>query len=159
MKATNTSPPSACQRVVRALIAASLVATSGCAQLPSVHPSPAVRQVAQLGSAQSFSAPEAAWPGDGWWHDYQDPQLDALIGEALSGSPDLDLARARLSAAAAASQIAGATRMPEVTGDALLNEGKQSYNYLIPPQALPQGWHDYGLATLNLSWELDFRSE
>ena len=46
--------------------------------------------------------------------------------------------------------------MPEVTGDALLNEGRQSYNYLIPPQALPHGWNDYGLATLNLSWELDF---
>jgi NodT family efflux transporter outer membrane factor (OMF) lipoprotein len=121
-----------------------------------MHPSPAVKEVAQLGSAQSFSAPEAAWPGDGWWHGYQDPQLDALIEEALRESPDLDLAQARLAAATGATQFAGATRMPEVTGDVLLNEGRQSYNYLIPPQALPHGWNDYGLATLNLSWELDF---
>jgi NodT family efflux transporter outer membrane factor (OMF) lipoprotein len=56
----------------------------------------------------------------------------------------------------AAAQVAGATRMPEVNGDVLLNEGRQSYNYLIPPQALPHGWNDYGLATLNLTWELDF---
>jgi NodT family efflux transporter outer membrane factor (OMF) lipoprotein len=156
MKATNTSSRAACERLVRALIAAGLVATGGCAQLPEMHSSPAVKEVAQLGSAQSFSAPEAAWPGDGWWRAYHDPQLDALIGEALRGSPDLDLARARVSAAAGAAQIVGATRMPEVTGDVLLNEGKQSYNYLIPPQALPHGWTDYGLATLNLSWELDF---
>jgi NodT family efflux transporter outer membrane factor (OMF) lipoprotein len=121
-----------------------------------MHSSPAVKEVAQLESAQSFSAPETAWPGDGWWRVYQDPQLDALIGEALRGSPDLDLAQARLSAATGAAQFAGAARMPEVTGNLQLNEGKQSYNYLIPPQALPHGWNDYGLATLNLSWELDF---
>jgi NodT family efflux transporter outer membrane factor (OMF) lipoprotein len=121
-----------------------------------MHPSPAVKEVAQLGSAQSFSAPAAAWPGDGWWHAYQDPQLDALIEEALRESPDLDLAQARLAAANATAQVAGATRLPEVTGDVLLNEGRQSYNYLIPPQALPHGWNDYGLATVNLSWELDF---
>ena len=64
MKATNTSSRGACQRLVRALIAASLVATGGCAQLPRMHSSPAVKEVAELGSAQSFSAPEAAWPGE-----------------------------------------------------------------------------------------------
>ena len=37
-----------------------------------------------------------------------------------------------------------------------MTEQKQSYNYLIPKQALPRGWTDYGLATLNFSWELDF---
>jgi NodT family efflux transporter outer membrane factor (OMF) lipoprotein len=133
-----------------------LLAGAGCAQLPRAHSSPAVKQIAELGTAQSFSAPEAAWPGEGWWRAYQDPQLDALIGEALRASPDLDLARARLSAAAGSAQIAGAARLPEVTADALLSEGKQSYNYLTPRQALPQGWKDYGFATLNLTWELDF---
>lgn len=66
MRATNTSTPSTCQRLVKALIAASLVATGGCAQLPRMQPSPAVKEIAQLGSAQSFSAPETAWPGEGW---------------------------------------------------------------------------------------------
>ena len=156
MKATTTSSLGPCRHLVKALMAASLVAGGGCAQLPRMHPSPALKEVTQLGSAQSLAAPEAAWPGDGWWRLYQDPQLDALIEEALRESPDLDLAQARLSTAVGAAQIAGATRMPEVTGDVLLNEGRQSYNYLIPPQALPHGWNDYGLATLNLTWELDF---
>ena len=53
-------------------------------------------------------------------------------------------------------QMAGAPLMPEVTGTAAFNEAKQSYNYLMPRQAVPNGWKDYGLATLNLSWELDF---
>ena len=117
---------------------------------------PAFKKVEQLGSAHSFSAPDAAWPGDGWWRAYGDAQLDALIEEALRGSPDLDLAQARLHAAMAQVQGAHATRIPEVTGTAALTEEKQSYNYLIPKAALPQGWNDYGIATVNLAWELDF---
>jgi NodT family efflux transporter outer membrane factor (OMF) lipoprotein len=156
MEAMKSSIPTGCQSVVSALLAVSLLASAGCAQLPRLDPPPAIKGVDQLGSANSFSAPPVAWPADGWWRAYGDPQLGALIGEALHDSPDLEMAKARLHAAAAAVQGAGATRMPEVTGNALLNEGKQSYNYLIPRQALPQGWNDYGLATLDLSWELDF---
>src|SRR5579872_6884297 len=99
MKATTPSSPVTCQRLVKALIAASLVASGGCAPLPRLHPSPALKEVAQLASTQSLAAPEVAWPGDGWWRLYQDSQLDALIEEALRESPDLDLAQARLSAA------------------------------------------------------------
>jgi len=154
MQATKSPLPS--QRIMSVLLAVSLLASAGCAQLPRMDPPPTVKGVEQLGSANSFSAPSVAWPGDGWWRAYADPQLDALIEEALRDSPDLELAKARLHAAAAAVQGAGATRIPEVTGSTQFNEGKQSYNYLIPRQALPQGWNDYGLATLNLSWELDF---
>jgi NodT family efflux transporter outer membrane factor (OMF) lipoprotein len=156
MKAITNPSAGPCRSLVGAFVATSLVAASGCAPIPTMPSSPAIKQVAELGSAQSFTAPEAPWPGEGWWRVYQDPQLDALIGETLRGSPDLDLARARLAAAAGSVQIAGASRMPEVTGDLLLNQGKQSYNYVIPSQAVPHGWNDYGLAALNLSWELDF---
>jgi NodT family efflux transporter outer membrane factor (OMF) lipoprotein len=144
------------RRIAAALLAVSLLAAGGCAQLPHMGSLPAMRKVEQLGSSNSFAAPPAAWPGDGWWRAYADPQLDGLIEEALRDSPDLTLAWARLDAAKAMVQGAGASRMPEVTGGAVLNGAKQSYNYLIPRQALPQGWNDYGLATLNLSWELDF---
>lgn len=156
MEAMKSSIPTGRLSVVSALLAVSLLASAGCAQLPRLDPPPAVKGVEQLGSSNSFSAPPAAWPGDGWWRAYADPQLDALMADALRDSPDLELARARLHAAMAAVQGAGATRIPEVTGSALLNEGKQSYNYLIPRQALPPGWNDYGLTTLDLSWELDF---
>ena len=138
------------------LIASSLLASAGCAQLPRIETPPAVKKIEQLDSSKSFTAPEAAWPGEGWWLAYGDAQLDALIEEALRGSPDLDLARARLHAAMAQVQGAHATRIPEVTGTASFAEEKQSYNNLIPKAALPQGWNDYGLATVNVAWELDF---
>jgi NodT family efflux transporter outer membrane factor (OMF) lipoprotein len=156
MHATKSPLLTPCRRIVKAMLAASLLATAGCAQLPRMDSPPTVKKVEQLGSSNSFAAPGAAWPGDGWWRAYGDAQLDALIEEALRGSPDLDLAQARLHAATAQVQGAHATRIPEVTGTASFTEQKQSYNYLIPQQALPQGWNDYGLATVNLAWELDF---
>jgi NodT family efflux transporter outer membrane factor (OMF) lipoprotein len=155
MQDTNPRHPSA-KRVIKALLAASLLAAAGCAPLPRLESPPALKKVEQLGSANSFAAPEAAWPGEGWWHAYGDTQLDALIEEALRGSPDLDLAQARLHAAMAQVQGAHGALIPEVTGTAAFTEQKQSYNNLIPQSALPQGWNDYGFASVNLSWELDF---
>lgn len=156
MNAKTFPPPSGRRPVLSALLAASLVAVGGCAHIPDLGPAPATQPVEKLGSAQSFSAPVAAWPGDHWWQVYGDAQLDALIEEALRDSPDLALAQARLRRAGAAVQGAGTALMPEVTGNASVTQEKQSYNYLMPHAAMPKGWNDYGRATLNLSWELDF---
>ncbi len=138
------------------LPAACLLYLAGCAQIPAFDKPVQAKPVEQLGSSVSFTAPAAAWPDDHWWRAYGDPQLNALIEEALRDSPNLAVAQARLRQAGAMTQMAGAARMPEVSADASFNEAKQSYNYLIPRAALPQGWNDYGQATLNLSWELDF---
>jgi NodT family efflux transporter outer membrane factor (OMF) lipoprotein len=138
------------------LLAGSLALASGCAQIPRLDPPPAMRKIDDFGSSNSFAAPVAAWPGDQWWRAYGDPQLDALIEQGLHNAPDLDLAQARLKAAAAQVQGAGATRLPEVTASAEIAEAKQSYDFLVPRQALPKGWNGYGAATLNMSYELDF---
>jgi NodT family efflux transporter outer membrane factor (OMF) lipoprotein len=138
------------------LPAACLMFIAGCAQIPELGKSVEAKPVEQLNSGASFTAPAAAWPADGWWHTYGDAQLNGLVEEALRESPNLAVAQARLRRAGAMTQTAGAPLMPEVTGSAYLNEAKQSYNYLMPRQAVPNGWNDYGVATLNLSWELDF---
>jgi NodT family efflux transporter outer membrane factor (OMF) lipoprotein len=144
------------RRGIRALLAASLITAAGCAPLPRMDSPPAMTKIEQLPSSNSFAAPEAAWPGEGWWHAYGDAQLDALIEQTLRGSPSLDLAQARLHAAMAQVQGAHGALVPEVTGTGAFTEQKQSYNHLIPKAALPQGWNDYGVATVNLTWELDF---
>jgi NodT family efflux transporter outer membrane factor (OMF) lipoprotein len=144
------------RRRLTLLLAFSFGLASGCAQIPRLDPPPAIRKIDDLGSSNSFAAPVAAWPGDQWWRAYGDPQLDVLIEEALHNAPDLDLARARLRAATAQVQGTGATRRPEVTASAEIAEAKQSYDFLVPRQALPQGWNGYGAATLNMSYELDF---
>lgn len=156
MNATRLPLPLGRRCTFSALLAASLLAAGGCAVIPDLGPAPALKPIEQLESAKSFSAPAAAWPGDKWWEAYGDPQLNALIEEALRDSPDLQRAQARFRQAAAAVQRAGTVLMPEVTGNATFTEEKQSYNYLMPQGVVPQDWHDYGRATVNLSWELDF---
>jgi NodT family efflux transporter outer membrane factor (OMF) lipoprotein len=156
MEAIKTSALFARRPGARATFAVSVLLAAGCAHQPRLDPSPPIKTVEQLGTEKTFAAPTASWPGDGWWHAYGDPQLNALIDEALRDAPDLTRAQSRLEAAAAAVTFAGAARIPQVTGSAAMTEEKQSYNSLIPKQALPRGWTDYGLVTLDFSWELDF---
>jgi NodT family efflux transporter outer membrane factor (OMF) lipoprotein len=138
------------------LAAACLLGLAGCAQVPELGKPLETKSVDQLGTASTFAAPAAAWPQDAWWQTYGDGQLDELMAEALRDSPDLAIAQARLRKAQGMAQAAGAPLMPQVTGNASITQQKQSYKYLTPQEALPQGWHSYGVATLNFSWELDF---
>jgi NodT family efflux transporter outer membrane factor (OMF) lipoprotein len=141
---------------LRILAAACLLALAGCAQIPELGKSLEKKPVEQLGTSASFAAPAAAWPQDAWWKTYGDAQLDTLIDEALRDSPDLAVAQARLRKAQGMAQAAGAPLLPQVTGSASVTRQKQSYKYLTPQEMTPQGWHSYGVATLNFSWELDF---
>jgi NodT family efflux transporter outer membrane factor (OMF) lipoprotein len=139
----------------RVALASLIVATlGGCATLPAPRPQPQPK--AAYAAEQSFAAPVASWPGDLWWQDYRDAQLDALIAEALAGSPSMAVARARLERARSNAQISGAALAPQVSANGSITEQKQSRNYLTPASATPEGWNDYGRATLDFSWELDF---
>lgn len=140
----------------RALFAALIFTVAGCAQIPSLDQLTTPKDSASYASNQSFAAPAAAWPNESWWLTYGDQQLDTLIQEALRDSPDLAAAAARLRRAEAIGQIAGAALMPHVSGNASATEQKQSYNYLTPRAMTPEGWQDYGRATLDFGWELDF---
>jgi NodT family efflux transporter outer membrane factor (OMF) lipoprotein len=109
-----------------------------------------------LAGRQAFAAPSGEWPAIGWWKQYGDPQLDVLIDEALSGSPSIAAAEARLRRAAAYQASARGALAPQAAANTSLTAQKHSYNYLTPRAMTPQGWDDYGRATLDLSWELDF---
>lgn len=133
-----------------------MLGLGGCAQIPAWDHPAEIRPIEQLASERSLSAPAAAWPTEAWWHQYGDPQLDTLIGEALRDAPDLAVAQARLRHAEGAAQSAGAAMIPQITGNVAVTEERLSYNYLSPKAATPQDWKDYGRATLDFSWELDF---
>jgi multidrug efflux system outer membrane protein len=62
----------------------------------------------------SESASAAGAAADGWLGAFQDPQLDALVREALAYNPDLRVAAARVEQAAGLVKLAGATLYPEV---------------------------------------------
>ena len=129
---------------------------SACAALPPAPVARIAKSPAAYAATTAFEAPEAAWPSDNWWEGYGDRQLDGLMSEALAQSPDLAQAQARVLKARAASAAAHAALLPQITGNANIQEAKQSYQYLIPQSCLPVGYQDYAQATLNLNWELDF---
>ncbi len=64
------------------------------------------------GWAARDEAPAAV--GDRWLATFNDPQLDALVKEALAYNPDLQVAAARVEQAAGYVKVAGATLYPQV---------------------------------------------
>ncbi len=133
------------------------VLLGACAQIPPDEKNlSAPKNIGDYQTSASFNATPTAWPEANWWTQYGDPQLDTLIKEALSASPDIAIALARVRQAEASTQISGAKLLPQLGATASVTEQQQSYNYLSPAAFTPQGWNDYGMAALDLKWEIDF---
>ncbi len=139
-----------------ASIAAGLAALAGCAA-PDLGPRPELATPDSFASSKSLTSTsgETRWPEAAWWRGYGDPQLDALIGEALAGSPDIAIAAARVRTAQGAVQQQGAALLPTLDGEASAGLNKQSYNNGIPAQFIPKGWNDTGRLALNAGLDLD----
>lgn len=90
-----------------------------------------------------------------WWTTFGDQQLDRIMTDAMSGSPTLQAAMARVRLAQ--STLAGneAAARPQITGDVNEQFQRLSSVYIIPP---PYGgtFRWVGQAQANLSWDLDF---
>src|SRR5438477_567598 len=97
----------------------------------------------------------AAWPAEGWWRGLGDPQLDALVDEALGGSPSLEVAQARLRAAQGDAIAAGAARLPAGALDAATTRQRYPEHGLFPPPYAGSYVTDARLA-LDFSFEIDF---
>ena len=130
-------------------------ALSACAAVPHLGPEPHVKPTARYATAQSFQAPAAAWPEDGWWRRYGDTQLDGLVDEALHNSPTLVQAEARVRRAQALAEQARAATLPSLAVNGTIAKQRESENLGIPPQFVPKGYQPYGRGTANLSWDLD----
>jgi NodT family efflux transporter outer membrane factor (OMF) lipoprotein len=91
---------------------------------------------------------------DAWWKAFGDPQLDALVDQALKGSPTLQVALARMREAQAQLSVSRAATYPQLTLDGQEQRTHFSSNYIIPPPyAGTMQW--YGQVQANLSWSLD----
>ncbi len=94
---------------------------AGCAAaLPDVPLNPPLMPSYRAANALSRPAARA------WWKGYGDPALDALVERALSGSPDIAAAAARIDQARAAARAAGAARFPSGAVNGTLARAEQS---------------------------------
>ena len=134
-----------------------LLTLSGCVERGDWKPA-AQLAPAQLTTTRALAdamVDPAAWPADGWWRRYGDPQLDTLVDEALAGSPSLEIAEARLRAAQAQAVSAGATRLPSVSLDAEATRQRYPEHGLYPPP-FAGSWSTDGRIAFDLSYQIDF---
>lgn len=138
--------------VSAAAVAALAACTSGGIEPKASAVDPARLSLGKAGEGADASI---AWPHEAWWKAYGDPQLDALVDEALSGSPALKVAQARVDKARAAAGAADAARSPRLDADLQLERQRFSEHDLYPPPFGGSTW-DSGRAALDFSYEFDF---
>jgi NodT family efflux transporter outer membrane factor (OMF) lipoprotein len=138
----------------KALILAGAATLAACATLPPPGPARVAKAPQSYAVAQSLAGSDRSWPADTWWTAYGDPQLTGLITEALANSPSLAVAEARIRKAQSLENRG--RLLPNVSANGYVVEQKESYNSGIPKAFVPHGYNDYGRATLDFSWELDF---
>ena len=139
-------------RLGRAGLLLPLLLSSACASVPELGARPVRHPTSDYASAASLAGTQSAWPADGWWRRYNDPQLDRLMDEGVAGSPDLAAAAARFRRAQGLAQQAGAALLPTIDATASATEQKQSRNIGLPVRS---GWHDTGTLAVGLSFDLD----
>jgi NodT family efflux transporter outer membrane factor (OMF) lipoprotein len=123
---------------------------AGCVDAPSTTPSQTPLAPQTLG----LSAEQTPAIADNWWTAFGDPQLNALVDQALKGSPTLAAAIARVHEAQSQLSSTRAQTYPQVTFNLNDQDTRFSKNYIIPPPyAGTTQW--FGTVGANLSWSLD----
>lgn len=114
----------------------------------------------------TYLEPGAAGEADlaTWWRGFGDPQLSALIEQALRQNLDIELAAARIREARAMERAAGANALPNVSAEASVTRQRISENAIPAPPGSGQQGGAFGLpgsefttfrAGFDASWELD----
>ncbi|MFT4197845.1 MAG: efflux transporter outer membrane subunit [Pseudoxanthomonas sp.] len=106
------------RRGIRPAALACALLLAGCASSGGLAPQAAPIDANGLQAGQSLQGAaraDARLPAQDWWKALGDPQLDALIDEALAGTPSLAAADARLRAAQAQTRLSDAERKPSLS--------------------------------------------
>ncbi len=97
---------------------------------------------------------EPEWPGRDWWQMLGDPQLDALVRQALATSPSLQQAQARVTLALAAAGVTQSTLRPQLNvGGKFSYERFTELQFIPPPYGGNRFWNNE--VALKASLDLD----
>ena len=134
-----------------ALTAAAVTALAGCAVPPRADSTPPVLDL------PAAASPPATTIASDWWNSFRDPQLSALVQEALAANRDLARAAARIEQSRAALRLASADRLPRI--DASVSSGRQraSDNSALLPPGAPSTASDHRVS-IDVAYEVDLWS-
>jgi len=118
---------------------------------PALDVPAAYKQGVQGSAVWQTAQPQDSVP-DAWWTLFADPALDALQERAASGNQNVALAVARLRAASAAVDSAGAAGLPSLGATAGSTRSRSGTTADDGTQARTRNSHALGL---NANWELD----
>jgi multidrug efflux system outer membrane protein len=147
------------RRVAPFALAATLAAlVAGCAVGPAYRkPDVEVPTQWKLDQPWQVARPDDAAARGPWWKRFGDPQLDALMDQALEANPTLGAASARLAQARASVDLSSAGLFPQVSVAARAGRARTSANrplssYTSPNFSTVQ--NDYTLS-FNVAYEAD----
>lgn len=129
-------------------------ALSGCVNYAGIRDDRKIASPDKFETKQSLPDEHGQWPTLSWAQQFGDPQLPALIDEALRGSPTIDAALARINKARSYVGEADAARYPNVSGSYSWTRARLPENSVIPPPAAGT-WTNLNNAFVHASWDLD----
>ena len=142
-------------RVARAGVTVIFAAVlSACANYAGISSDRQMAQAQSYATQQSIPADNGHWPAADWADQFGDAQLKALLAEALQGNPSIEQARARVAAAAAYSDTAKASTMPQVGATYSFTRQQFSSTALVPPP-YAGSWQSENKGLLSASYDLD----
>ncbi|MBB1632214.1 efflux transporter outer membrane subunit [Cupriavidus sp. UME77] len=127
---------------------------AGCASYAGISSDKHVAEPTALETTASLPAEQGHWPAADWAAQFGDAQLRGLIAEALEGSPSIDMAKARLAAAAAYSEGANANTLPRVDAGYALTRQQYSATAMVPPP-VAGSWQTENRGVISATYELD----
>lgn len=125
----------------------------------------ALREQAPLAGLAFDQDTPGRWPDQKWWHDFNDPQLNALIERAMTKAPSLDSARARFNTASRQLEGRQADTRAQLEGSARANQSVSHTDLGYPALGLPgteagntgdSQRSNVGLASLSFGWDVDW---
>lgn len=142
---------------LRALIAvcSSVVLLSACANFSGIQSSAQLKTLSADSDASAFPHQQGLWPDANWARDIGGSDLQELIAAAMTDSPGIQIAAARVNAAAALTQATAAAEKPAVNASFTSTYQRFTEHGMIPPPLAGAVDSDNQLA-LNFAYELDF---
>ncbi|CAJ0782220.1 Outer membrane protein OprM [Ralstonia psammae] len=139
-----------------ALSAVTLAVLAGCANLGNSHSTQTLTTPGQLASAQSLPSQGGQWPSQNWVDQFNDPQLRALVDEAIKDNPNLQVAFARVRASRAMADVVRGNLYPSVGLDADMTRQRLSEYDMFEGTPLAGHWFTESKIQLGVSYDLDF---
>ena len=147
-----STPPRKVMRVLGVSLLA--VALSACVNYRGIRSDSHPASVSDYTTAISIPAQGGTWPAMDWSYRFGDPQLTALINEAVANSPTLAQAKARVAKASAYAEQAHAATGPNADVKDTFSREHFSGNTFLPPP-VGNSWQNENSLIFGASYDLD----